>query len=132
MTRIGIFFDGTQNNMHNSKLRAQCESASDAVCSSIEKLIGAGTSYDNGLTNVARLHDAYMGKAIYIEGIGTQSGLADDTKGLALGIGGTGVIMKAQFTTSYWLLFSALASHLLNTVITRSYSPHAPEPTRRR
>ena len=36
------------------------------------------------------------GKAIYIEGIGTQSGLADDTKGLALGIGGTGVIMKAQ------------------------------------
>lgn len=96
VTRIGIFFDGTQNNMHNSKLREQCESASDAVCSSIEKLIGAGTSYDNGLTNVARLHDAYMGKTIYIEGIGTQSGLADDTKGLALGIGGTGVIMKAQ------------------------------------
>jgi len=96
VTRIGIFFDGTQNNMHNSKLREQCESASDAVCSSIEKLIGAGTSYDNGRTNVARLHDAYMGKAIYIEGIGTQSGLADDTKGLALGVGGTGVIMKAQ------------------------------------
>lgn len=95
-TRIGVFFDGTQNNMHNSKLREQCERASDAVCSSIEKLIGAGTSYDNGLTNVARLHNAYTGKAIYIEGIGTQSGLADDTKGLALGIGGTGVIMKAQ------------------------------------
>ncbi|EAS1663439.1 TPA: PAAR domain-containing protein [Salmonella enterica] len=95
-TRIGVFFDGTQNNMHNSKFREQCERASDAVCSSIEKLIGAGTSYDNGLTNVARLHNAYTGKAIYIEGIGTQSGLADDTKGLALGIGGTGVIMKAQ------------------------------------
>lgn len=94
--RIGIFFDGTQNNRHNSGLREQCEQASDAVCRSIEKLIGAGTSYDNGPTNVARLHDAYTEQRIYIEGIGTQSGQADDTKGLALGIGATGVIMKAQ------------------------------------
>lgn len=94
--RIGIFFDGTQNNRHNSELREQCEQASDAVCRSIEKLIGAGTSYDNGPTNVTRLHDAYTKQRIYIEGIGTQSGQADDTKGLALGIGATGVIMKAQ------------------------------------
>lgn len=66
--RIGIFFDGTQNNRNNSELREQCEEASLPACKSIEKLIGTESSYDGGPTNIARLHQAYTGPAIYIEG----------------------------------------------------------------
>lgn len=94
--RIGIFFDGTQNNRYNSKLREQCEEASTAACQSIEKLIGKGSSYDGGATNVARLHQVYSGSAIYIEGIGTSTGKADSNLDMAFGTGATGVISRSE------------------------------------
>ena len=94
--RIGIFFDGTQNNRYNSQLREQCEEASEAACKSIEKLIGTESSYDGGPTNIARLHQAYTGSAIYIEGISTAAGKADTKLDMALGIGATGVIARSK------------------------------------
>ena len=94
--RIGIFFDGTQNNRHNSELREQCEEASEAACKSIEKLIGTESSYDGGPTNIARLHQAYTGPAIYIEGIGTAAGKADTKIDMAFGTGATGVIARSK------------------------------------
>lgn len=95
-TRIGIFFDGTQNNRHNSELREQCEQASTPACQSIERLVGTGSSYDGGATNIARLHSAYTGQAIYIEGIGTAAGEPDANLDMAFGTGPTGVIARAD------------------------------------
>lgn len=94
--RIGIFFDGTQNNRNNSELREQCEEASLPACKSIEKLIGTGSSFDGGPTNVARLRQAYAGSAIYIEGIGTTAGKADSNLDMAFGTGATGVIARSE------------------------------------
>lgn len=94
--RIGIFFDGTQNNRNNSELREQCEEASLPACKSIEKLIGTGSSFDGGPTNVARLRQAYAGSAIYIEGIGTNAGKADSNLDMAFGTGATGVIARSE------------------------------------
>ncbi|WP_336989321.1 PAAR domain-containing protein [Aeromonas hydrophila] len=94
--RIGIFFDGTQNNRYNSQLREQCEEASEAACKSIEKLIGTESSYDGGPTNIARLHQAYTGPAIYIEGIGTAASKADTKLDMAFGTGATGVIARSE------------------------------------
>lgn len=95
-TRVGIFFDGTQNNRHNSELREQCEQASVPACQSIEKLIGTNSSYDGGATNIARLHQAYVGQSLYIEGIGTSAGKTDSTLDMAFGSGSTGVIARAK------------------------------------
>lgn len=85
--RLSIFFDGTGNN------RANVDS-------------GAGTdeSYTSGHSNIARLERAGIQKAaalneqicIYVEGIGTVTGGADDTPGYATGMGHTGVLAKVE------------------------------------
>ena len=64
------------------------------------------SSYDNGLTNVARLHRLYPDSrqetlpfpslAIYVEGVGTRDDAEDDLLGLAFGIGASGVRAKVE------------------------------------
>ncbi|WP_386695041.1 phospholipase effector Tle1 domain-containing protein [Lonepinella sp. MS14435] len=80
--RVGMFFDGTGNNLYNdSEGRSQ-----------------------NGLSNIAKLYKLYRDgetvkgqkltecqivvKAIYIEGVGTKKNKEDYTTGLAFGSGG--------------------------------------------
>jgi hypothetical protein len=114
VVEIGVFFDGTGNNMANT----------DATASSIEqnidlnklfqnervkqrndalnKVIG-DSSYGNEYTNVARLFkyadykaDKYQDQ-LYVEGIGTEAGKEDDSfGGKASGSGHTGIIARVK------------------------------------
>lgn len=110
LLRIGLFFDGTRNNAHNlaqgqrqpprprpALLRADDDSTYQSRLTS---------SYDNGATNIARLHQLYPDSrrtpgstpslAIYVEGVGTRDDAEDDLIGLAFGIGASGVRAKVQ------------------------------------
>jgi len=110
LLRIGLFFDGTRNNAHNlaqghrqvprprpALLRADDDSTYQSRLTS---------SYDNGATNIARLHQLYPDSrrtpgstpslAIYVEGVGTRDDAEDDLIGLAFGIGASGVQAKVQ------------------------------------
>ncbi len=110
LLRIGLFFDGTRNNAHNlargrpqlpqprpPQLRADDDSTYQSRLTS---------SYDNGLTNIARLQQLYPDSrtgtsatpslSIYVEGVGTRDDADDDLIGLAFGIGASGVRAKVQ------------------------------------
>jgi len=110
LLRIGLFFDGTRNNAHNlargrpqvpqprpAQLRADDDSTYQSRLTS---------SYDNGLTNIARLQQLYPDSrrdamaapslSIYVEGVGTRDDADDDLIGLAFGIGASGVRAKVQ------------------------------------
>lgn len=110
LLRIGLFFDGTRNNAHNlargrpqrpqprpAELRADDDSTYQSRLTS---------SYDNGLTNIARLQQLYPDSrrdtaatptlSIYVEGVGTRDGADDDLIGLAFGMGASGVRAKVQ------------------------------------
>lgn len=68
---LGLFFDGTGLNLHNSEQRA------------------------GGKSNVARLFELYPpGQALYIEGVGTARGEADDLLAQATGRGASGVAAR--------------------------------------
>lgn len=92
LLRIGLFFDGTRNNAHNlargrpqlpqprpAQLRADDDSTYQSRLTS---------SYDNGLTNIARLQQLYPDSrrdamatpslSIYVEGVGTRDDADDD------------------------------------------------------
>ncbi len=94
--RITMFFDGTNNNKHNI--------ATGPQTGWLDFFKGADSSYGNGLTNVARLSDAWEGyketydiyTSIYVEGIGTQTGGMDRKEGSGLGMGPTGVEAKVE------------------------------------
>ena len=84
---INVFFDGTLNNIYNANPNS------------------AGTkqsSYDNDYSNVGRMFlsveksSTPKSQNIYIEGMGTKKGQADDQDGYALGTGSTGITMRAQ------------------------------------
>ncbi|WP_264529727.1 DUF2235 domain-containing protein [Flavobacterium sp. N502540] len=107
--RIGVFFDGTQNNRTNTNARS-AKKGSDAN-KAYHKMSDKETdSYMNDLSNVARkeLHyakDEYT-DSIYIEGIGTDD-LGADTDdastvfgighlGVAYGSGSQGVVSKVK------------------------------------
>ena len=91
--QANVYFDGTLNNYYN------VEQANDAI----RRQYGGGeTSYDNGLSNVARMWKA-IGKegdgpdiGVYIEGMGTTKFEKDDVTGFALGEGKTGIRARAQ------------------------------------
>ncbi|MGK9175328.1 DUF2235 domain-containing protein [Yokenella regensburgei] len=130
---LGLFFDGTGNNAFNisnmmqgctadlhgfsdpavEDLLRQCADASFDV-----KGIGA-TSYLGYYTNVHWLatlyrkkfnkHETHMQQAIYIDGIGTESGKPDSVIGQGLGISDTGVLAKTDKAIS-----------LLSSTISRS------------
>lgn len=123
--RIGVFFDGTNNNAGNTQLFSQCSASSaDALGQSeleqqaiIEHcqpyMTKANSSYDNGYTNVWRLYQLYRNSEeeeanggdqkdyftpLYVDGIGTTAGQPDDLLGLAMGTGETGMEARVDET----------------------------------
>ncbi|MFJ4456737.1 phospholipase effector Tle1 domain-containing protein [Pseudomonas sp. NPDC089392] len=85
--RFGVFFDGTGNNQDNA-LPMQASG-------------GKGASYGNAVSNVALLHALYAADEastdeamvylkLYVEGVGTLAGEADDIYASATGRGRTG------------------------------------------
>lgn len=122
--RIGVFFDGTNNNAGNTQLFSQCSASSaDALGQSeleqqaiIEHcqpyMTKANSSYDNGYTNVWRLYQLYRDSTkeplgdgerdyfipLYVDGIGTTIGQPDDLLGLAMGTGETGMEARVKET----------------------------------
>ena len=85
---VNIFFDGTKNNLYNtdSKILAKTE-----------------VSFQNAYTNVAHLYKAGFNsndeKWIYIEGIGTESGVKDNARGYGFGTGDYGI--KARVAEAF-------------------------------
>lgn len=117
---LGIFFDGTGNNAVNTEKMLEACSAqhfdidspdaeSILARNASEKMgvsgIGA-TSYLGYYTNIHWLNelyqesledsDSYVQKAIYVEGIGTQAGQADNQLSMMFGTDETGVIAKTD------------------------------------
>ena len=95
---IGVFFDGTFNNVANVEKFRNGQTAH------------SGGSYDNYPSNVAKLHELYASfdnntrapcgsidqafERIYKSGIGTQTGVRDDNLAGATGFGRTGIQKK--------------------------------------
>jgi len=102
--RIGVFFDGTQNNRTNTNARLGKEG--DKGNKAYKKLSDKETdSYMNDLSNVARKELHYKKEkyadSVYIEGIGTDDLGADnddklDHLGVAFGSGTQGIIAKVR------------------------------------
>ncbi|MEL7937009.1 PAAR domain-containing protein [Pseudomonas delhiensis] len=122
--RLGLFFDGTGNNEANSAAAAGCFAADVGLAAEVAEDIrqycaalgydGQGgapdNSYGNDLSNVARLYALYPDDTliqlspgaeeayipIYIEGIGTRSGLGDSLYSQGTGQGNTGVVARVE------------------------------------
>ncbi|WP_285646324.1 DUF2235 domain-containing protein [Pseudomonas sp. NBRC 100443] len=122
--RLGLFFDGTGNNEANSAAAAGCFAADVGLAEDAAEDIrqycatlgydGQGgapdNSYGNDLSNVARLYALYPDQAeeqlpsgaeeayipVYIEGIGTRSGLGDSLYSQGTGQGDTGVAARVE------------------------------------
>lgn len=91
--QANLFFDGTLNNYFNVTTQ-------DAKV--LKAHGGDDTSYDNALSNVARMwqpmHKDPDGPdiGVYIEGMGTIRLQGDSLKGYAMGTGETGIVSRAQ------------------------------------
>ncbi|MGH8382235.1 T6SS phospholipase effector Tle1-like catalytic domain-containing protein [Pseudomonas sp.] len=122
--RLGLFFDGTGNNQANSAATADCYAANVGLTEETAEDIrqhcaafgfdGDGSSpdnsYGNDVSNIARLYSLYPDQAeeqlppgteeaylpVYIEGIGTSSGLVDSLYSQGTGQGGTGVVARVE------------------------------------
>lgn len=118
---IGVFFDGTGNNLLNTNLRMQkcnpenygldARTLTEFNQRCIKKTGFNGTeagSYLNYYTNIYWLNELYhkepelkdgvknIQRDIYIEGIGTENNKADSLWGMGLGNNDTGVIAKTD------------------------------------
>ncbi|WP_456311067.1 phospholipase effector Tle1 domain-containing protein [Serratia proteamaculans] len=117
---IGVFFDGTGNNAHNTAASLEActgehfgmnnADAQSAYFQCIHLQKGysgfAAGSHLGYFTNVHWLHTLYSTNvanddkqgqnAIYIEGVGTESGKGDSTYGIGTGRGETGVVRKTD------------------------------------
>lgn len=121
---LGLFFDGTGNNLANSEMVAGCYAVNFGMSTEIGEDIrqhcaaygydGKGStpdnSYGNDVSNVARLYELYQDDSlerlppgaedayikVYLEGIGTRSGLGDSLYGQGTGQGETGVVARVQ------------------------------------
>lgn len=109
---IGVFFDGTNNNMNNTNAKgyyekkARGEKLTEKEKKSAEAYKKYGrdkenSSYYNAWSNVARLCDAYrFGYAVYVDGIGTETEKTDSVLGAGFGTGfifaGTGILGKVE------------------------------------
>jgi hypothetical protein len=109
---IGVFFDGTNNNMNNTKAkeyydkRARGEKLTPKETISAEAYRKNGgndesSSYYNDWSNVARLSDSYpINLAVYVDGIGTETEKGDSVLGAGFGtgfiFGGTGILGKVE------------------------------------
>ncbi len=108
--RFSIFFDGTLNNRKNIEARELASSGQPipegdeekkAMVKAYHKHKEEGSSFENGLTNIAKM-ELFVGESegydhsffTYIEGIGTKNLGGDETRGYAFGTGDTGVPMK--------------------------------------
>lgn len=108
--RIGVFFDGTNNNASNSELGQRCGAhhpvrAQDLDGSCKPYMADPKGSYGNDPSNIAKLFRLYDSKPkladsgrkrgicqkFYIDGIGTQVGEEDSWWGAGSGRGETGV-----------------------------------------
>lgn len=120
--RIGVFFDGTGNNMGNSQQAAVCQAQAQGIESDetgelVEYCKARGfdgvggvpeSSYGNAVSNVGLLHELYRDQLhrklkpdernaslkVYLEGIGTTSGKTDSVYAQGTGRGGTGVLAR--------------------------------------
>ncbi|UUW71314.1 PAAR domain-containing protein [Pseudomonas oryzihabitans] len=109
--RIGIFFDGTGNNLFNAATGAACraeehgfrqDQARSIVRHCERFMLSADGSYAGAETNIARLYRLYESDvdrkldksevrssiSVYIEGIGTQAGQLDNLFSMGTGVGG--------------------------------------------
>ncbi|MEQ1975505.1 DUF2235 domain-containing protein [Xenorhabdus sp. SGI240] len=113
---IGVFFDGTGNNVDNTDERLCAKEKSDPTPEQFNKFVcsfnkyGAPgdvwrLSYDNYYTNVVFLYNIYSNNEIsegnhqikvYIDGVGTKSGESDSVIGYGTGRGDTGVVTKTD------------------------------------
>lgn len=107
--RLGVFFDGTQNNRKNTNARLgnfEDPDEKNKGTAAYKKMSNHDDdSYMNDLSNVARkeLHyakDRYI-ESVYVEGIGTDDFGADSDDvtnhlGVAFGSGAQGVIAKVK------------------------------------
>lgn len=109
---IGVFFDGTNNNMNNTNAKGYYEKKArgEKLTEKEKKSAEAyrkygkgkeGSSYYNAWSNVARLCDAYrFGYAVYVDGIGTETEKGDSVLGAGFGTGfifaGTGILGKVE------------------------------------
>jgi len=122
--RLGLFFDGTGNNLANSEAAAGCYAINLGMQPEMAEDIrqycarfgydGKGSvpdnSYGNDVTNVARLYEFYpdqVGERLssgakeaylkaYVQGIGTSSGEGDSFYGQGSGRGETGVVARVE------------------------------------
>ncbi|WP_036997683.1 PAAR domain-containing protein, partial [Metapseudomonas resinovorans] len=122
--RLGLFFDGTGNNQANSAATEGCYAVSLGMSQEAGEDIrqycatygfdGEGNtpdnSYGNEASNVARLYGLYPDDTlvqlppdpeeayvpVYIEGIGTRSGLGDSLYSQGTGQGETGVVARVE------------------------------------
>lgn len=121
---LGLFFDGTGNNQGNSDAGEGCRASDVDIdpqeAESIRRQcaeFGYGAdgqvpdnSYGNGPSNIARLYGLYPDDAdgrleprvreasikVYVEGIGTRTGLGDSLYSQATGLGDMGVLVRVQ------------------------------------
>jgi type VI secretion system secreted protein VgrG len=121
--RLGLFFDGTGNNLNNAAVAARCQCEGTASLSAAERealfrqcasyewqALPPGSSYANAPSNVAHLYRLYPDSTAtvlapaermgylktYIEGIGTLSARPDSLRGQAMGTGETGVVARVR------------------------------------
>lgn len=114
--RIGVFFDGTGNNVSNAANGQRCGAhhpvdPEDLASSCRLYMSAPESSYGNEPSNIFRLYELYdsaqeltgSGKqkstrrSLYIEGIGTKAGEKDSVYGLATGRGETGVEGRVEY-----------------------------------
>ncbi|KAF1055241.1 MAG: hypothetical protein GAK43_00034 [Stenotrophomonas maltophilia] len=120
--RIGVFFDGTNNNAANVAQGQSCRDSSaqalgqdaetrEAIAAHCKPyMLKEGSSYDNGITNIARLFELYrddlgeppeegreeVSLRVYVEGIGTRIGESDQLLSQGFGGGESGVLAKVE------------------------------------
>ncbi|WP_338545341.1 PAAR domain-containing protein [Pseudomonas benzopyrenica] len=117
--RIGVFFDGTGNNLFNAATGAACRAEEQgfrqdqarSIARHCEKfMLSVDGSYAGAETNIARLYRLYESDvdrkldksevqasiSVYIEGIGTQAGQPDNLFSMGTGVGKSGVLACVQ------------------------------------
>ncbi|MDR6228657.1 putative Zn-binding protein involved in type VI secretion [Pseudomonas sp. SORGH_AS199] len=117
--RIGVFFDGTGNNLFNAATGAACRAETQGFdadqAESIARHCQAfmrdpDSSYANADMNIVRLYRLYQDDTqraveqdeksaaipVYIEGIGTRAGQPDSALSMGTGLGASGVLSCVQ------------------------------------
>lgn len=132
--RIGVFFDGTNNNAANTSMGMACRASSshavgdddvdrEAIAAQCKRYMrNDDSSYQNGYTNIWRLYELYRDSAgegeppqaggeyfarIYVDGPGTTAGAKDSLLSQGLGGGKAGVLARVR---------EAISAHLRRSV----------------